>query len=126
MGSPIRWRLSPFRFNPGSMLGFQRRLLFSRDEYDQITRELEKRFGGRPNFTMHFGVDYDSFFVYPDGKFRTVHLDEQGIDRFIEIGNFREKTLDHLEIWRELYEKDGQTARKMQRTDLIHLHERSR
>lgn len=124
IGRPIRWRLSPFRFNPDSMLRFQRRLLFSAEETDEIIRELQERFDGLHSFTMHFGVDYESFFIYPDGKFRTVRLDENGIDRFVELGNFRERRMDHPEIWRELYEKDGQTARRMQRADLIRLHEK--
>lgn len=117
----IRWRLSPFRFNPSSMLWWQKKLLFTNEEYQRIKQELQRRFGNSPNFTLHFGVDYDSFFVYPDGKFRTVQLDENGIDRFIELGTFRDRVILRPDIWQELYEKDGQTAKRMRRTDILKL-----
>lgn len=122
VGVRIRWRISPFRFNPGSMLPYQRKLLFSAEEIDRITNALKERFGSITDFSMHFGVDYDSFFVYPDGKFRTVQLDENGIDRFIELGTFRDKSVLRPDIWNELLMKDGQTALRMERKDILALH----
>ncbi len=119
--TPIRWRLSPFRFNPDSMQWWQRQLLFSPEEIQQIEQKLKKQFGDNSNFSMNFGVDYDSLFVYPDGKFRTVQLDENGVDRFVELGTFRNRVITHPEIWNELYEKDGQTAKRMNRTDILKL-----
>ncbi len=122
VGVPIRWRLSPFRYNPGSMLPFQRRFLFTSTEMEELIARLQYVLGDNPAFTMHFGVDYDSFFVYPDGKLRTVRLDESGIDRFIEIGNFRTRRLERLDVWEALYRSDGETAMKMKRIDLLPLH----
>lgn len=122
IGIPIRWRLSPFRFNPGSMLDWQQKLLFSPEEIQSIEQELVRRFEGSPQFTMHFGVDYDSFFIYPDGKLRTVGLDENGIDRFTELGTFKDRVLVRPEVWEELHQKDGQTAKRMRRLDILKLH----
>ncbi len=120
-GYPVRWRISPFRFSPGSMLSWQKKLLFSREETMFIEESLRQRFAGTTNFTMHMGVDYDSFFVYPDGKFRTVRLDKHGIDRFIELGTFRDLKIMRPEVWQELYDRDGQTAKLMERTDILEL-----
>ena len=86
-----------------------------------IEESLRQRFGGNTNFTMHMGVDYDSFFVYPDGKFRTVRPEKDGTDRIVELGNFRTLEILHPEIWQELYERDGQTAKLMERTDILNL-----
>ncbi len=121
--SIIRWRLSPLRFNPGSMLHWQNELVFPAGDIDHAMHELQKRYSGDCGFTMHFGVDYDSFFIYPNGAFRTVVLDEEGVDHFIELGNFRDGVIKRQDIWQELYSKDGKTAERMKRKDILKLGE---
>jgi MoaA/NifB/PqqE/SkfB family radical SAM enzyme len=115
----IRWRLSPFRFNSSTMHDWQRKLLLNQDELCFVENELRNKFTENSAFSMHFGVDYDSFFIYPDGKFVTVVLDGNGEDKLIDLGSFRDLQFKNLAEWKRLYESDGKTAKLMQRKDLL-------
>ena len=115
----IRWRISPFRYNASTMLEWQKKLLLNTDELTFIEKKLKDVFLENENFTMHFGVDYDSFFIYPDGKFVTVARDDIGEDKLINLGTFRNLNFQELTEWKRLYELDGNTAKLMERKDLL-------
>lgn len=100
---------------------WQKELLLTKDELLFIEYELKSKFSNNNDFTMHFGVDYDSFFIYPDGEFVTVVLDTSGEDKLIHLGSFRGLEFEQLPEWKRLYDSDGNTAKLMKRKDLLHF-----
>lgn len=117
----IRWRISPFRFNRSTMHDWQKNLLLTKDELLFVEDKLKNEFLTNDAFTVHFGVDYDSFFIYPDGKFVTVVLDKNGEDKLINLGEFRGLQFQNISEWERLRKSDGETAKRMERKDLLHF-----